>query len=132
MPTFTQNEKSMAENKRYTPRWSLEAHYVHRMNKEDMAYKGHVKDVSCLGACLTTDQCFAINQKINLTLLLPERGVVRVCGTVAWIKEVNSQNEIGIDFFNTSIETQETILQHAINTDKDSLTNHWFEGWEGR
>jgi len=132
MPTLTQDEKSVAENKRYTPRWGVQTHFTCRMNEEDTVYEGHLKDMSCSGACITTDQCFAINQKINLTLFLSEKGIVRLCGTAVWTKVVNFQKRVGIHFFNTNSETQETIFQHVLNVNKEFVTDYWFKGWERR
>jgi len=127
MITFTQNE-----NKRYAPRWDVQANCACRMDKEGMLYGGHVEDVSCSGACITVDQDFEINQNLNLTLFLSEENVVRVCGTAVWTKVVNSQRKVGIHFFNTSSEAQETILHHAVNMNNELLTDHWFKDWEGR
>lgn len=127
MLTHAQDDNPIAENKRYTPRWNLQAHCLCRMNEDGTAYEGHVKDVSCSGACIATDQHFEIDQKVNLTLFLSEMGVVNVCSTVVWTKV----NEIGIHFFNTSHETQETIIQHAVNANKELLADYWFKGWGG-
>jgi len=132
MKIFTQDEQPKTENQRYAPRWNLEGHRACQMNQGSMAFEGHLKDVSCAGACIETDQNFLINQKINLTLHLSDRGVVNVCGTAVWAKAVNSHHEIGIHFFNTSSETQEIILRHAINANKELLKDHWFKGWEGK
>jgi len=129
MKTFMQDEQSKTGNKRHTPRWNLQGHCAYQMNEWPMACEGHFKDVSCTGVCVETDQNFPINQKFNLTLHLPEKVVVNVCGTTVWAKAVNSHFEIGFHFFNTSGETQDTILLHAANVNQASLTEHWFSGW---
>jgi len=94
-----------------------------------MDCEGHFKDMSCTGVCVETDQNFPINQNVNLILHLPDRDVINVCGMAVWAKAVNSHFEIGIHFFNTSSETQDTILQHATKANEELLTNHWFQGW---
>jgi len=129
MKTFMQDEQSNTGNKRYTPRWSLQGHSVYQMNIGSMACEGHFKDVSCTGACVETDQDFPINQNVNLTLHMPDSGVINVCGKAVWAKAVNSHYEIGIHFFNTSSETQDAILQYAAKANKKLLTDHLFEGW---
>jgi len=130
METFTQNEQLKNGNKRYTPRWNIQDYCACQMSKGSLACEGHLKDVSCTGACVETDQNVPINQNINLTLHLPDRGVVNVCGKAVWARAVNSHHEIGIHFFNTSSKTQDTILQHAVGANKELLKDHWFKGWE--
>jgi len=132
MKPFTQDEQSAVGHKRYAPRWNMRAHCTCSTNKNSMTYEGHVKDVSCSGACMSTDHDIALNQMVNLTLHLPEKGLVRVNGTAVWSKAVNSHHEIGIHFFNTSPETQEAILQYAMSVNKEVLQDHMFKGWEGR
>jgi len=129
MNTLMQDEELKTENKRYTPRWNLQDRSAYQMNIGSEACEGHLKDVSCTGACVETDQDLPINQNVNLTLHLPDRGAINVCGTAVWAKAVNSHYEIGIHFFNTSSEAQDTILQHAARANKRLLTEHWFKGW---
>lgn len=131
MQIFDQNEKPNVENKRYAPRWGAQAQCVCRMDKDNMPHEGQLKDVSCAGARVSTDQQLEINQNVDLTLFLSESGVVKVCGTVAWSEVVNSQKNVGIHFFNTSSEAQEAILQHAHSGNKKLLADCWFKGWEG-
>jgi len=131
MKKFMQDEQLKTGNKRHTPRWNLQGQCVYQMNEEPLGCDGHFKEVSCSGACVETDQNFPINQNVNLTLHLPGRGVITVCGTAVWTKAVNSHYEIGIHFFDISSETQDTILQYAANTNKALMADHWFQGWEG-
>jgi len=132
MQTLNLNEKPIVENKRYAPRWGSQAHFVCRTNIEDAAFESHIKDLSCSGACLSTDQQFTINQNVNLTLFLSDKGVVRTTGTVMWTEIVNFQKRVGIRFFNTSSETQETILKSAVNGNKKILTDFLFKDWASK
>jgi len=129
MSIFTKKEKPAEENKRYAPRWTVHANCVCQTNKGLTSYEGHVIDVSCAGACFSTDRQLAINENVNLTLFLPDRGAVHVFGTAVWSKAVNSHHEIGIHFFNTSSEAQENILQHAVHANKQQMKDHLFGGW---
>jgi len=130
MKTFMQDEHSKNGNKRHTPRWNLQGHCVYQSYKGPIDSKSQFKDVSCTGVCVETDQNFPINQNVNLTLHLPDSGVINVCGTAVWAKAVNSHFEVGIHFFNLSGETQDTILLHAANVNQELLTEHWFQGWK--
>jgi len=132
MKPVMQDEQSETENKRFTPRWNLQGDCACEMNNGSTVREGHLKDVSCAGVCLETDKNFPVNQNVDLTLHLPNGGVVNVCGKSVWTKAVNSHFEIGFHFFNTSGETQDTILQHAAHSNRELLTDHWFEGWKGK
>jgi len=99
MITFTQGTKVESKNKRLKPRWDSQGHCMYRTNNDRNSHKGQVKDISCSGACITTNQDFAINQKIHLTIHMPDNNVVRVSGTAVWKRVNDIENMIGIQFF---------------------------------
>jgi len=132
MITFTQGTKAKLKNKRSMPRWNTQGHCIYRVNNDAPRFEGHVKDVNCSGTCLITNQDISIDQKIHLTIHISDSDVIRVSGIAIWKRISNKENMIGIRFFNASSETQDKILQYALYTDRETLVNHWFDGWEGR
>jgi len=105
---------------------------VYRADNEPKAYEGRVKDLSCSGAKVVTDQNFPVNQKMDLNLHIPGYDTVSAPGRVVWAHTVDGQNVIGVRFFNISCAAQDVILRYALHTNKEALIKYWFEGWEGK
>ena len=114
------------------PRWNAQGRCVYRVNNDSISHDGHVKDISCSGVCLTTSQNLRIDQKIHLTIHISDNDVVRVSGAVVWKRVIYSENMFGIRFFNASCETEDTILQYALYTNREALVSYWFDGWKGK
>lgn len=115
--------------KRYLPRWDVNNRVLCRLQDQVDASECRSMDLSCAGACLVTRQPLPKNQKIKLTIYLTEAKPVEVEGHIVWSRVSGYGNLLGVNFDNTTLEIQETILQYAFEFKKKDLLDHWFEGW---
>ena len=86
-------------------------------------------DLSCSGVCLVMRQKLQPAQKVKLTIYLTEAKAVEIDGHVAWNRVSGYGNLAGISFENTELGIQDTILKYAFEFKKNTLVQHWFEGW---
>ena len=126
----TPNVNDSASDQRYFPRWEVTNRVLYHTEKDTQLHKGTTKDLSCSGACIQTEKILTPGRKLTMTVWLSTGVKVNLQGTVAWVKMEGEKNFIGIDFFNTSQEAQDLILEHAFELNQDKLTNHWFKGWK--
>ncbi len=126
----TDENAATDSDQRYFPRWEVKNAVSYQLDKTKETYEGYTQDLSCAGACITSDTKFAPNQKIKLTVYLSPKTTVNLNGNILWAKKEGKENQIGVSFYNTGEETQELILQHAFNLHKEKFLKHLFDGWK--
>lgn len=115
---------------RYLPRWKVNNRIQFKTSQDPQLHEARSRDLSCAGACLVTEQPLAADQKIEMTIFLDERTAVEVHGKALWNRAYAAGNLAGIAFYNTTMEIQDLILQHAFEIRREDVVNQWFKGWE--
>lgn len=87
------------------------------------------KDLSCVGACLKTQEVLPSNRKLNMKIYLSDQKFFPVEGHVVWNRSSDSGNSVGVIFDNISPEMQELILQYAFEIKKEDVIKNWYKGW---
>ncbi len=120
-------------DKRYFPRWETRNRVLYRLESSSQTHEALTKDLSCAGASLSLTDHVRINQRIELTLFLPDQSTLKLEGKVLWVKsDFSNHREAGIIFHNTSEEAQEKILEYAFHIDKKKFVDNFFKGWNGK
>jgi hypothetical protein len=114
---------------RYFPRWEVKNRVLYRIEKDDEIHEGTTKDISCAGACIIGDAKITLHQKIKLTVQLSEGITIKLNGRILWVKSDIDQPEMGVSFYDTPDEIQDSILQHAFELDKGRVLKQWYKGW---
>ncbi|HPB67422.1 MAG TPA: PilZ domain-containing protein [Candidatus Omnitrophota bacterium] len=118
------------QEKRYLPRWEVNNRVLCRTDEGFDSVECRSMDLSCAGVCLVMRQRLQPAEKVKLTIYLTEAKAVEVDGHVAWSRVSGYGNLAGISFENTELEIQDTILKYAFEFKKNTLVQHWFEGWQ--
>lgn len=117
------------DDQRYLPRWEVSNRVLYQLQNEYNLHQGQTRDLSCAGACIMAPVALE-HQKIKLTVFLSAKSSVMLEGCVLWSRQSSADHaEIGIGFENASPEAQDLILQHAFEVKRETVVNHWFEGW---
>ncbi|MFA5261974.1 MAG: PilZ domain-containing protein [Candidatus Omnitrophota bacterium] len=116
--------------KRYLPRWEVNNRVLCRTEDGLDSVECRSMDLSCAGICLVMRQKLQSAQKVKLTIYLTEAKAVEIDGHVAWSRVSGYGNLAGISFENTELGIQDTILKYAFEFKKNTLLQHWFEGWQ--
>lgn len=124
-----QNQSSSFEDRRYFPRWEVNNRIVYQLEKSLATFEGFTKDLSCAGTCVSTLERLKINQRLRLTIYLSKDKKVTVQGNVVWVKPTHECQWAGIDFYNTTYQDQDLILECAFELNKKDLVRYWFKGW---
>jgi len=119
-------------DKRYLPRWAVRNRVFYKLEQDPRTREGHTRDLSCSGARVRTNSSLEPHQKIHMTIRLNEETVVSLHGYIVWLRVIADETEMGVNFINTSPQTQEVILQHAFEVNRDQVKTHWFDGWDGQ
>jgi len=122
---------SIGPDLRYFPRWEVKDQVLYQLEGETEAREGKTRDISCAGACIVGDWQIAPHQKIKLTIQLSKNTKIRVNAHILWVKVQNNQREMGVTFYDTPDDVQDSILQHAFEVDKKKVLDQWYKGWEG-
>ena len=115
---------------RYFPRWEVNNRVVYHLDGDHKQFEGLTKDISCAGACITGVQDILPHQKVRLTIELADEVKIKLKANVLWIKVENNQLSMGVTFYDTPDETQNVILQHAFELDRDKFVQQLYKGWE--
>ena len=118
-------------DQRYLPRWEVCNRVICSLEEKEKIFQAETKDLSCAGACIATPEPIGLDQRLRLTIYLTKNQSVTVSGSVIWVKLMQDNHFVGIQFYNTSEEDQSVILEHAFELNRDELVKHWFKGWEG-
>jgi len=100
-------------DKRYFHRWEVENRVLYRLDNETKFHEGLTNDLSCAGACISVDQSFQTNQKVQLKIYFNDDINVDLEGNVIWNKQRGKRNQIGVFFSTISNKAQDLILKHA-------------------
>lgn len=119
-------------DKRYIPRWEVTNRILYSYDNDNQCQEGLSKDISCLGACLNTQENIPIDKKIKLKIYLSEKKSFDVEAKIKWKKATSDGYSVGVIFENVPQEIQELILTHAFELKREDVVRHWFSGWEGR
>jgi len=96
---------------------------------EAEALEGKTKDISCAGARIIGNWQISPRQKIKITIQLSKTAKISLNAHILWVKTNNDQQEMGVTFYNTPDEVQDSILQHAFELNKEKVIKQWFKGW---
>ena len=116
---------------RYFPRWEVDEQVLCQLEGESETHKGRTKDISCAGACIIGDWQISPHQKIKITIQLSKTATINLSAHILWVKIHNDQQEMGITFYDTPEDVQDSILQYAFELDKEKVLKQWFKGWVG-
>jgi len=121
---------SAGSDSRYFPRWEVDDHVLCQLEGESEALEGRAKDLSCAGACIIGDWQITPSQKVKITIQLSKKTKVELNARILWVRTNSDQREMGVTFYNTSDEVQDSILQHAFELNKEKVLKQWYKGWE--
>ncbi len=116
---------------RYFPRWEVDEQVFCQFEGEAEAREGKTRDISCTGACIIGDWQISPHQKIKLTIQLSKKLKISLSAHILWVKAKNNLQEMGVTFYDTPDNVQDSILQHAFELDKEKVIKQWFKGWDG-
>lgn len=129
MNVETAQSRDNPSDQRYFPRWEVNNRVLYQLEDQADIMQGKTKDLSCAGACIAVDRPLT-NQKIKLTFFLSRNASVDVEGNVLWsLKTDEGDVEIGVAFTEISPQSQDLILQHAFEVNREEVVRHWFDGW---
>ena len=117
-------------DRRYFPRWAVENRVIYTVESSKTPQEAKTKDLSGAGACLWVKEPLELNQKMKLIIYLSENVTVRLNAQVTWAKQCGNQNYAGVSFYNTSLQAQDLILEHAFDLDREQFVQHFFKGWD--
>jgi len=120
---------SEGEDHRYFPRWKIDRRAQYHLMQRLSEKEARAVDLSCTGTCIVTQDPLLPTQKLEMNLFLNDATALTVRGRVVWVKHFPKLNEAGILFDAIDQKTQDRILDHAFNLNKDDLVNYWFKGW---
>lgn len=115
--------------RRHSPRWEVNNRIMYQIDEGFDIKEGTAKNLTCSGIGFTTNEDLAPFQKVKITFFLMARDPISAKGTVCWSKSENGQYFVGVVFNSPNHQTQDLILQYALETNKNSVINHWFKGW---
>jgi hypothetical protein len=121
-----------SQDKRYLPRWEVKNRILCVPEKDAPVQECESRDISSLGACLSTQENIPIDQKIKLKIYLTEKRSFDVDARIKWKKTTAEGYSIGVIFEDVTPEIQELILSYAFEVKRDDVVRHWFRGWEGK
>lgn len=116
-------------DKRYFPRWEVQNRATYNLEDDLDLFEARTKDLSCAGACIISVKNNSINQKIKLTIYLSPAHAVTVEGKIVWSVPLDGAFELGVDFENVNLQTQDIILQHAFEIRHSAVVQNWYKGW---
>jgi hypothetical protein len=116
-------------DKRYFPRWEVQNRVIYHLEENPDNYEARTKDLSCAGACLISRKNNPLNQKVKLTIYLSASRAVSVEGKIVWSQPLDGAFELGVDFENVNLKSQDIILQHAFEFKHADVVKNWFKGW---
>jgi len=116
---------------RYFPRWEFDEQVLCKIEGEAEYREGKTKDISCAGACIVGDWQITPHQKIKVTIKLSKTAEICLNAHILWVKINNNQREMGITFYDTPDDVQDSILQHAFELNKDKVLKQWYKGCDG-
>jgi c-di-GMP-binding flagellar brake protein YcgR len=123
-----ENSTKSFNDYRYLPRWRVRNRISSRFIDSPEI---HTRDISGAGARLETpSNALKPHQRFDFNLHLNEQTSLSLHGLVVWIHPISEkQDEVGIQFYNLSEETQDILLKYAfeMNGGAKSL---WFRGWK--
>ncbi len=115
--------------KRQAPRWEIDGRVWYQLENETEIKEAKALNLTCtgIGICSTGD--LAPLQKIKITFFLNLQQPLSVKGTACWSKKSGHEIFAGITFNNPHHETQNLILQYALDLNRKEVIKHWFKGW---
>jgi len=84
------------------------------------------KDIGAAGICVVTRKLFAVNDIIDLDILLPDGKEARVVGIVKWVVEQGSLKGLGLNDFFVGVK-----FVKISNTDRDAIGKFLFDSMHG-
>ena len=131
MSPESQNLPAMEDNDmRYFPRWEVSNRVSYYLEGENRPHHGETRDISCAGACISGVQEILPHQKIKVTIELSNHVKIDLKANVLWVKTEGGRPVMGLTFYDTPDTTQDLILKHAFELDRDRFVRHLFKGWE--
>ena len=116
-------------DQRYFPRWQVKNRVLYQLENQLETFETQTLDLSCAGACLNLPKSIDPNKKIKLVIYLSSTKFINVNGEIKWANSSKGQPQAGVHFENTSLKTQDAILQHAFEIRPDQVIHHWYGGW---
>ena len=79
--------------------------------------------------CFNTPALLPENTRIKMKIFLSDVAVLHVGGLVIWSRSEDGRHLAAIRFSDISAETQDLILKHAYERNRQDMTHYWFQGW---
>ena len=123
--------RSPKNDQRYFPRWESNKKVSYQTNHGPDEKEALALDMSFAGACILSEEPLLPTLKIKLNIFLDQATVVRLSGHIVWVRHALAHNQAGIVFDEVDQKTQDMILDHAFDINRDDLVKHWYKGWGG-
>lgn len=126
------NSRNSSADQRYFPRWKVENDvYFHVEEASSVPHHAKTKDINCAGACINSSHEFEPKQKVQLSIQLTSKKVVKTQGTVMWTRpDVMDRSQTGIMFDELTAEDKDLIFDQAFAIKPDEIVDRWFAGWK--
>jgi c-di-GMP-binding flagellar brake protein YcgR len=115
---------------RYFPRWEVNNRVSYYLEGENTPHQGRTKDISCAGACIAGIHEILPHQKIKVTVELANHVKIDLKAHVLWVKTEDNKPVMGITFYDTPDTTQDLILKHAFELNRERFVRQLYKGWE--
>lgn len=119
-----------SNDQRYFPRWHVERRLVFHQGPQTNSQEAKTIDLSCAGVRFKTDEDIAVGQKIKMTIHFSLESFAELNGKVLRVDGDGNVKQVGVQFYNTTEEAQETILEHAFEFDREKMSQNFFRDWE--
>ncbi|MBP9854728.1 MAG: PilZ domain-containing protein [Candidatus Omnitrophica bacterium] len=119
------------KEKRVHRRWDIENRIFFRKENNSTEQLATTKDLSCSGTCFLSKEKVRCGQKLKLSIYLSEAQAITVQAKVMWVQKADDIYCIGANFSDISEDEQAFILEHAYESNPDTVVNHWFKDWNG-
>jgi len=121
---------SANSDSRYFPRWEVDEQVFCQLEGESEVREGKTRDISCAGARIAGNWQISPRQKIKIIIQLSKTAKVSLNAHILWVKTNSDQQEMGVTFYDTPDDIQDSILQHAFELNKEKVLKQWFKGWD--
>ncbi len=128
---LSEQKQNPPSDQRYFPRWNVNNRVLYKHDSTPQLRHGHTKDLSCAGACLYLKEFLPLQQKITLSIYLSPKTGIDLQATIIWQKAEDMAYLTGVAFYETSDEAQQQILEHAFQSERPKILEHWYKGWDG-
>jgi c-di-GMP-binding flagellar brake protein YcgR len=115
--------------RRRCPRWALMSRIFYQLENDDTIRESKSVNISATGMCFTTPTLLQEDTRIKMKIFLSDVAVLRVSGLVIWSRSEDGRHMAAIRFSDIDAETQDLILSHAYERNKQDMTHYWFQGW---